>query len=335
MHPRALREHLYDMPACLLTCGIVPQGWAEKRQPYATPVATGTEAVDLTDDMGPQTCADTTCVDLTNDVQGPYGETLVDGFVVVYTDGASRGNQFRSARAAGLGGFWCARHPFNFSAALEGEIQTNDGAELAAVLWVFQLELRPVEVRTDSAYVANGILKHRGAWRKEGWKKKGRTIRNADLWKQLDDLLGARGPASYKLTKVKGHATEEDVARGAVAQADKVGNDEADTLAVAGALRRFDPESLETIATAMNIQRMMVEIYAARADAASKARSPSPSSSGGSHSDTGSDRFNDSANSKTNSSCSRSSSYSSSRSSHSAAGDARMRSGRSAPGAPD
>ena len=121
----------------------------------------------------------------------------------------------------------------------------------------------------DSAYVANDILKHRGAWRREGWKRKGCTIRNADLWKRRDDLLDARGPASYKVTKAKGHATEEDVTKGPAAVTDKLGIDEAAALAVAGALRRFDPEPLLIVATAMRVQRMMVEIYAARA-----ARSP-------------------------------------------------------------
>jgi len=42
--------------------------------------------------------------------------------------------------------------------------------------------------------------------------------------------------AFLKIVKVKGHATMEHVRKGIVSMEDKVGNDTADTLAVAGAL---------------------------------------------------------------------------------------------------
>ena len=63
---------------------------------------------------------------------------------------------------------------------------------------------------------------------------------------QLDDVLDTRGPASYIVTKVKGHATEEDITKGMAALTDKLGTDEADALAVARALRKLDREPLET-----------------------------------------------------------------------------------------
>ena len=313
---------MYDLPGCLVKCGLAPKGWAEKKQPHTAPVTSGPDTVDLTNGEVTGLCADPACIDLTHDVQAQYGETLSEGMVVVYTDGAAKGNQFRSARAAGFGGFWAKEHPFNFSEALQGDVQTNNRAELMAVLRVFQLELRPLDARTDSAYVVNGILKHRHAWKSKGWQKKGRAIRNSDLWKLLDELLDARGQNSYKVTKVKGHATKADTANGTVAPADKVGNDEADALAVAGALRQFEPESLETIATVMDVQRMMVEIYVARAEAASRSRSRSSNSSSASHSDTRRDSSSSSNSAKTSSkssSCSRS----------------HRRRGRSAPAAAD
>ena len=105
-----------------------------------------------------------------------------------------------------------------------------------AVLRVLQLELRPVEVRTDSAYVLNGVTKHRAKWKLTGWRRKNKLISNADLWQKLDSLLVNRSPESYSFVKVKGHLDIQDVFTGAVSGIDKHGNDAADSLAVARAL---------------------------------------------------------------------------------------------------
>ena len=80
------------------------------------------------------------------------------------------------------------------SEPLHGEQQTNNRAELLAVLRSFQLEIRPVEVRTDSAYVANGINRRPQRWKDNGWRRSGRLIINADLWQELGKLLEERGP---------------------------------------------------------------------------------------------------------------------------------------------
>lgn len=54
-------------------------------------------------------------VDLTGDhdhgrldgsLESKYGELHVDGKVVVYTDGAARGNQYKNGKYAGVGAFW-------------------------------------------------------------------------------------------------------------------------------------------------------------------------------------------------------------------------------------
>eukprot|EP00973_Karenia_brevis_P082927 11499771-Karenia_brevis.AAC.1 len=62
---------------------------------------------------------------------------------------------------------------------------------------------------------------------------KGRFVTNADLWKQLDELLCSRPEANFLITKVKGHATAEDVVAGRTTDMNKFGNDAADELAVA------------------------------------------------------------------------------------------------------
>ena len=75
--------------------------------------------------------------------------------------------------------------PFNVSAPLGGNEQTNSRAELSAVIRVLELDLRNVEIRTDSTYVVNGIQKL-GLWRRRNFWTNRREIKNADLWRKLD-----------------------------------------------------------------------------------------------------------------------------------------------------
>ena len=89
----------------------------------------------------------------------------------------------------------------------------------------------------DSKYVTDGVLQHRSKWKAAGWQHKRRPMTNADLWRELDKIIEERPPGAVAITKVKGHATERDVSLGLVTRADKAGNDAADAMAVAGALR--------------------------------------------------------------------------------------------------
>ena len=59
-------------------------------------------------------------------------------------------------------------------------------------------------------------------------------INDGDLWEQASGIINQRGPASIKLTKVKGHSTEEQVKQGKVTQEDHDGNNRADDLADKG-----------------------------------------------------------------------------------------------------
>ena len=61
-------------------------------------------------------------------------ELMVDGYIVVFTDGACKDNQYRALRRAGIGGYWADNHPFNFGVPLETGEQTNNRAEMAAVM---------------------------------------------------------------------------------------------------------------------------------------------------------------------------------------------------------
>ena len=125
------------------------------------------------------------------------------------------------------------------SEPLEGNEQTNNRAELVAVIRALQLDTRPIEVRSDSAYEVDGYHKFLCTWVKSGFAHKDREIKNKDQWQKLHELTSARAADTFKLTKVKGHATAADVSSGSVALVDKFGNDNADALAVAGTCRRL------------------------------------------------------------------------------------------------
>ena len=97
-----------------------------------------------------------------------------------------------------------------------------------------------------------------------GWRK----VLRADLWKQLLDILQLRGD-SVTVSKVKGHATVEDVQKGVVTSRDTHGNDSADVLANAAAQSiSFPPRIVHEIkhrkAVVRDVQCMMAEILSAR-----------------------------------------------------------------------
>ena len=58
--------------------------------------------------------------------------------------------------------------------------------------------------------------------------------RDGDLWSRFYSALHARGPHSVCFTKVKGHATKQQVEAGEVRMQDKIGNDAADQAAEEG-----------------------------------------------------------------------------------------------------
>ena len=121
--------------------------------------------------------------------------------VVVYTDGACKGNP-------GPGG-WGAllRWGTHEKELFGGEAQTtNNRMELTAVIQALETLKRrcAVAVYTDSQYVKNGIQTWIHAWKRNGWKTAGRKpVKNADLWQQLD-LAVAQHDIEWHW--VKGHA---------------------------------------------------------------------------------------------------------------------------------
>ena len=121
--------------------------------------------------------------------------------VIIYTDGACRGNP-------GPGG-WGALIKFD---AAEKEIfggqnnTTNNQMELSAAIEGLSILKEPcdVELFTDSKYVMDGITQWIQNWKKNNWKTSAKKeVKNKELWQQLDQLM------SYHQVQwhwVKGHS---------------------------------------------------------------------------------------------------------------------------------
>jgi len=160
--PELTAQQVHSWPPCMRLCGVVPSTFQAPADLRRSTREAQPEVTDLTEDEEPKVWAD-------EGRAGPYGGLTHIGKVVVYTDGACRSNQHKHLRRAGVGAFWAEGHPFNVSTPLVGETQTNNRAELSAVLSVLQLELRAVEVRTDSSYVINGLTENLLTWKRQGW----------------------------------------------------------------------------------------------------------------------------------------------------------------------
>jgi ribonuclease HI len=124
--------------------------------------------------------------------------------VVIYTDGACRGNP-------GPGGWGVVLNYQGKRKTLRGYAAetTNNRMELTAVIEGLRALNRSceVEINTDSKYVMQGINEWISNWKRNGWKTAARkAVKNSDLWRQLDDELSSH-KVDWKW--VKGHSGVE------------------------------------------------------------------------------------------------------------------------------
>jgi len=121
--------------------------------------------------------------------------------IVIYTDGACRGNP-------GPGGWGAILRVGEREREIAGaELETtNNRMELTAAIRALEALKRPVRARvyTDSQYVIKGITEWVPGWKARGWRTADRkAVKNQDLWEALD-TLAARHDLDW--TWVKGHS---------------------------------------------------------------------------------------------------------------------------------
>jgi ribonuclease HI len=148
------------------------------------------------------------------------------GIQVVYTDGACENNQKSKTGGAvgGVGVYFGKGDSRNIAEPLIGP-QTNNRAELTAAVRALEVTTGPIEIRTDSQYLIQGMTSWIHSWGAFDpatggfvWYK---TKENMDIWTHLFLLARNR---QIVWTHVRGHTGE-------------AGNEAADSLARLGANR--------------------------------------------------------------------------------------------------
>ena len=122
--------------------------------------------------------------------------------VEIFTDGACSGNP-------GPGGWGVILRHKNTEKELSGgeNPTTNNRMELTAVIEALKALKAPCDITlyTDSKYVMDGINQWLPKWKANGWKtaNKKSTVKNIDLWQELDTLQTRH---QIHWIWVKGHA---------------------------------------------------------------------------------------------------------------------------------
>jgi ribonuclease HI len=146
-------------------------------------------------------------------------DSLANGSVVIFTDGACSGNP-------GPGG-WGAILSYGDrqKEIFGGEPDTtNNRMELLAAIKALQALTRPcsVELYTDSGYLRGGITSWLASWKRNGWRTADKKpVKNVDLWQRLEAALKPHQVKWHWLRGHAGHAINERadlLARQAIAE---------------------------------------------------------------------------------------------------------------------
>ena len=159
----------------------------------------------------------------------------LDDKQVVWTDGACTHNQDPRFRRAGSGIYYNENDAMNWSGMLPGLLQSNQRAELFAVLVTCLRDPRPLDIRSDSEWVVRGVAALQSMSKIYD--------SHQDLWHLLERELQERN-TEVCVSWVKGHAKEIDIERGRTTKEDRTGKDGADSLAVAGASSHSVPSDV-------------------------------------------------------------------------------------------
>jgi ribonuclease HI len=111
--------------------------------------------------------------------------------VVIYTDGACKGNRGRGGWGVVLQSGATVKELYG------GERDTtNNRMELMAVIQALQALKRPCAVTLfiDSLYVLKGMTEWLPGWKAKGWRTADKKpVKNVELWQKLDELVTSRG----------------------------------------------------------------------------------------------------------------------------------------------
>ncbi len=125
--------------------------------------------------------------------------------VIIYTDGACRGNP-------GPGGWGALLRYSRHEKELWGSDPdtTNNRMELKAAVEALRALNRPCQVDfyTDSEYLKRGITEWLAGWKARGWRTSGKkAVKNQDLWRSLEAAIQ---PHQIEWHWVRGHAGQRE-----------------------------------------------------------------------------------------------------------------------------
>jgi len=129
--------------------------------------------------------------------EGSGDETVTE----IYTDGACSGNP-----GPGGWGAYLIHGPHRRRLSGGERHTTNNRMELMGAIRGLEALTRRAKIRlyTDSEYVRNGITTWIKGWKRNGWKTAAKKpVKNADLWRELDELQARH---DIEWIWVKGHA---------------------------------------------------------------------------------------------------------------------------------
>ena len=178
-------------------------------------------------------------------VKHPTNKWLATAGFGIWTP-AARSNELDNAEAENYTNQISENGGVKQWARLPGQRCSSTMIETAATV-VALIRNKHVHIGTDSAAMMTKATKLQTAaiswvdsvlnnWRpkKNPFGRPWGLQTDGDLWQTLWEATLIRGPSAHCLTKVKGHATTEDVAEGVATLKDKNGNDEADDCATKG-----------------------------------------------------------------------------------------------------
>jgi len=124
--------------------------------------------------------------------------------VIIYTDGGCSPNP-------GPGG-WAAvlRYGDRVRELSGAEADTtNNRMELRAAIEALRALKRPCRIifHTDSEYLKKGVTEWMPAWKRRGWTRSGGSLKNVDLWQELDRLIASH---QIEWRWVRGHSGVTD-----------------------------------------------------------------------------------------------------------------------------
>jgi ribonuclease HI len=127
--------------------------------------------------------------------------------IVIYTDGACRGNP-------GPGGWGALLRYGKHEKKLFGAETdtTNNRMELMAAIQALTSlrESCKVELHTDSQYLQKGITLWLPGWKKKNWKKAdNHPVKNADLWQELEKQANRHDVSWHWVKAHNGHPENE------------------------------------------------------------------------------------------------------------------------------